>query len=77
VYDAVGVRIDEVPIVPEKVRQALKQKASGKEARYGPASFPDIPWPEPTRVPTPAEGGDGKALKREAAGTAVPPERQH
>jgi xanthine dehydrogenase molybdopterin-binding subunit B len=77
VYDAVGVRIDEVPIVPEKVREALKQKASGKEARYGPASFPDIPWPKPTRVPTPAEGGDGKALKREEAGTAVPPERQH
>ena len=77
VYDAVGVRIDEVPIMPEKVRQALKQKARGKEARYGPASFPDIPWPEPTRVPTPAEGGDGKALKREEAVTAVPPERQH
>ncbi len=77
VYDAVGVRIDEVPIMPEKVRQALKQKAKGKEARYGPVSFPDIPWPEPTRVPTPAEGGDGKALKREEAVTAVPPERQH
>jgi 4-hydroxybenzoyl-CoA reductase alpha subunit len=76
VYDAVGVRIDEVPITPEKVHQALKRKAKGHEARYGPTSFPDISWPEPTRVPTPAEGGDGKALKREAA-TAVPPERQH
>jgi len=77
VYDAVGVRIDEVPIMPEKVRQALKQKAKGKEARYGPASFPDIPWPEPIHVPTPWEGGDGKALQREETTTTSPPERQH
>ena len=77
VYDAVGVRIDEVPIMPEKVRKALKQKAKGEEARYGPASFPDIPWPEPIHVPTPWEGGDGKALQREETTTASPPERQH
>ena len=77
VYDAVGVRIDEVPIMPEKVRKALKQKASGKEARYGPTSFPDIPWPEPIHVPTPWEGGDGKALQHEETTTGPPPERQH
>jgi 4-hydroxybenzoyl-CoA reductase alpha subunit len=64
VYDAVGVRIDEVPITPEKVLKALRAKAKGEEGRVGPMSFPDIPWPEPTRVPTPWEGGDGKAAKR-------------
>ena len=63
VYDAVGVRVDEVPITPEKVFKALKKKEKGETPRYGPVSFPDIPWPEPTRVPTPAEGGDGKALQ--------------
>jgi 4-hydroxybenzoyl-CoA reductase subunit alpha len=63
VYDAVGVRIDEVPITPEKVRKALKLKAAGKDPRVGPNAFPDIPWPEPTRVPPPWEGGDGKAVK--------------
>ena len=63
VYDAVGVRIDEVPITPEKVKKALKQKASGKEPRVGPTSFPDVPWPDATRVPPPWEGGNGKALK--------------
>ena len=63
VYDAVGVRIDEVPITPEKVKRALKQKEAGKEPRVGPTSFPDIPWPDPIRVPPPSEGGDGKALK--------------
>ncbi|HEV2671442.1 MAG TPA: molybdopterin cofactor-binding domain-containing protein [Gemmatimonadales bacterium] len=64
VYDAVGVRIDEVPITPDKVLKALRAKAKGEEGRYGPTTFPDIPWPEPTRVPTPWEGGDGKAAER-------------
>ena len=64
VYDAVGVRVDEVPITPEKVLKAMRGKAKGEEGRVGPKSFPDIPWPEPTRVPTPWEGGDGKAAER-------------
>jgi 4-hydroxybenzoyl-CoA reductase subunit alpha len=62
VYDAVGVRVDEIPITPEKVLKALKKKAKGEEGRVGPLSFPDIPWPEPTRVAPPWEGGDGKAV---------------
>ena len=66
VYDAVGVRVDEVPITPEKVFKALHSK----DHRVGPKSFPDIPWPEPLRVPTPAEGGDGKALRVEAMAKA-------
>jgi len=61
VYDAVGVRIDEVPITPEKVFKALRRKAKGEEPRYGPDRFPDILWPEPIRVPPPWEGGDGTA----------------
>ncbi len=63
VYDAVGVRIDEVPITPEKVFKALKAKAKGEPGRVGPKGFPEIPWPEPTRVPPPWEGGDGKAVE--------------
>ncbi len=63
VYDAVGVRIDEVPITPEKVFKALRRKAKGEEPRYGPDRFPDIAWPEPTRVPPPWEGGDGRAVE--------------
>ncbi len=62
VYDAVGVRIDEVPITPEKVFKALRRKAKGEAPRFGPTAFPEIAWPEPTRVPPPWEGGDGKAV---------------
>ncbi|MGH9933090.1 MAG: xanthine dehydrogenase family protein molybdopterin-binding subunit [Pyrinomonadaceae bacterium] len=66
VYDAVGVRIDEVPITPEKVLKALRDKAKGREGRYGPDSVPSVEWPEPLRVLTPAEGGDGKEMPRVA-----------
>ncbi|MGH9410169.1 MAG: xanthine dehydrogenase family protein molybdopterin-binding subunit, partial [Vicinamibacterales bacterium] len=61
VYDAVGVRIDEVPITPDKIVRALRAKASGKPARVGPTAFPDVPWPEPLLVAPPWEGGDGRA----------------
>jgi CO/xanthine dehydrogenase Mo-binding subunit len=66
VYDAVGVRIDEVPITPEKVLLALRAKAQGKEGRCGPKSVPIIEWPAPLKVPTPAEGGDGREMPRVA-----------
>jgi hypothetical protein len=59
VYDAVGVRVDEVPITPEKIVKALADKAAGKPARYGPASFPSVAWPDALQVPPPWEGGDG------------------
>ncbi|HZN53976.1 MAG TPA: molybdopterin cofactor-binding domain-containing protein [Candidatus Polarisedimenticolaceae bacterium] len=62
VYDAVGVRIDEVPITPEKILRALDDLAKGKPGRYGPESFPEIRYPEPMLVPTPWEGGDGNAV---------------
>jgi 4-hydroxybenzoyl-CoA reductase alpha subunit len=66
VYNAVGVRIDEVPITPEKVLKALREKSKGGDGRYGPESIPSVEWPEPLRVLTPAEGGDGRELPRVA-----------
>ena len=61
VFDALGVRIDEVPITPEKIVRALEEAARGRPARVGPTGFPDVGWPEPLRVAPPWEGGDGKA----------------
>jgi len=66
VYDAVGVRIDEVPITPEKVMKALKEKAAGRDPRFGPTSVPHVDWPEPQRILTPSEGGDGREMPRVA-----------
>jgi hypothetical protein len=63
VFDAVGVRIDEVPITPEKVLAALEKKAKGEAPRVGPESFPSVPYPRPTFVLPPWEGGDGDELK--------------
>jgi 4-hydroxybenzoyl-CoA reductase alpha subunit len=62
VHDAIGVRIDEVPVTPEKILKALRAGAAGKPPRYGPTRFPGVPWPETLRVPPPWEGGDGKAV---------------
>jgi 4-hydroxybenzoyl-CoA reductase alpha subunit len=66
VYNAVGVRIDEVPITPEKVLRALRDKSRGRDARFGPATVPPVAWPEPLKVLTPAEGGDGSEMPRVA-----------
>jgi 4-hydroxybenzoyl-CoA reductase subunit alpha len=59
VYDAVGVRVDSIPVTPEKIVRALLAKASGKPARVGPTEFPSIAWPEALLVTPPREGGDG------------------
>lgn len=74
VFDAVGVRVDETPVTPEKVLAALDAKAKGKEPRVGPTAFPEIPWPEPFLVPPPWEGGDGKATNVPAKKHALPNE---
>ena len=62
VFDAIGVRIDEVPITPEKIMKALAEKRAGRDPRFGPSRFPDVIWPESLRVPPPWEGGDGNAV---------------
>lgn len=66
-FDAVGVRIDQVPIEPHMVLAALQAKEKGKEARFGPQEFPDIDYGETLIVPTPADGGDGTALNEDRA----------
>jgi hypothetical protein len=62
VYDAVGARVDEVPITPQKILKALARKAKGESPREGPTRVPDFAWPEPLRVPPPWAGGDGRAI---------------
>lgn len=45
VYDAVGVRIDETPITPDKVVRALELKQQGKAPRVGPTKLPLLTFP--------------------------------
>jgi CO/xanthine dehydrogenase Mo-binding subunit len=66
-HDALGVRVDEVPITPEKVLRAL----AAKDRRHGPARYPVIPMPPATRVPTPWEGGTGRAVEHETSAGGV------
>jgi 4-hydroxybenzoyl-CoA reductase alpha subunit len=53
IYDAVGVRVDEVPIHPEKVFAALERKRRGVEPRVGPNRVPEIVFPDPVEVEPP------------------------
>jgi CO/xanthine dehydrogenase Mo-binding subunit len=62
IYDAVGVRVDQVPIHPHMVLKAIESKAKGQPARYGPTKFPDVDFGETLLVPTPEQGGDGRAI---------------
>ena len=62
IFDAVGVRIDQSPIHPHMVLKALRSQEKGEAARFGPESFPDVDFGEVMHVPTPAQGGDGRAI---------------
>jgi 4-hydroxybenzoyl-CoA reductase subunit alpha len=66
-HDALGVRVDEVPITPEKVLRAL----ASPDRRFGPKSYPDVPMPEATRVATPEQGGTGRATEHETGAGGV------
>ena len=50
VYNAVGVRIDEVPITPDKILKALELKRQGKTARIGPERIPRFEFKAPLVV---------------------------
>jgi 4-hydroxybenzoyl-CoA reductase subunit alpha len=49
-HHAVGVRIDEVPITPDKILKALELKRQGKPARVGPVKLPLFTFREPIVV---------------------------
>ena len=51
VYDAIGVRFDEVPITPDKVLKAMESGAK----RVGPRKVIDFEFPEPIRVEVPKD----------------------
>jgi len=50
VHDAVGVRVDEIPITPDKVLRGLDLGRQGKPARVGPEKLPLFTFPQPRIV---------------------------
>jgi 4-hydroxybenzoyl-CoA reductase subunit alpha len=50
IYQAVGVRIDEVPITPDKIMKGLDLKRQGKSARIGPDKLPLFTFKDPVVV---------------------------
>ena len=70
-HDAVGVRIDEIPVTPEKVLKVLQSKEQRGDPRYGPYVFPQVDYPAPLFVPPPWEGGDGRAVEKSASASGI------
>ena len=62
VHDALGVWIDEVPVTPEKVVEALRRKGKGEPGRYGPPRFPAIPYPPVLKVEPPPKNASTSAI---------------
>jgi 4-hydroxybenzoyl-CoA reductase alpha subunit len=50
IYQAIGVRVDEVPITPDKIMKGLDLRRRGKPARVGPVSLPLFKFKEPLAV---------------------------
>jgi hypothetical protein len=61
VFDAVGVRVDEVPVTFEKVFAALERQRKGQPGRHGPDDMPAVDFGESLKIKTPWQGGDGTA----------------
>ncbi|PYN08265.1 MAG: aldehyde oxidase [Candidatus Rokuibacteriota bacterium] len=61
IYQAVGVRVDEIPITPEKVLKGLELKRQGKPARVGPDRVPLFTFKEPIVVES-AFGAPAEAI---------------
>jgi 4-hydroxybenzoyl-CoA reductase alpha subunit len=55
VYDAVGVRIDEIPITPDKILKAFDLRARGQEPRIGPRRIPAFAFPPARHIEVPDE----------------------
>jgi CO/xanthine dehydrogenase Mo-binding subunit len=71
VHDAVGVRIDEIPISPDKVLKALDLKRQGKPGRIGPDKLPLFKFPEARAVES-AFGQPAEKIAERPFGTPRP-----
>jgi 4-hydroxybenzoyl-CoA reductase subunit alpha len=71
IYDAIGVRMDQVPITPDMVLRGLELKRQGKPARIGPERLPLFRFKEPLAV----ESAFGQPAEAIAVRPFADPER--
>ena len=78
VFDAVGVRVDEIPVTPEKVFAALERKRKGKEARVGADQDAAARLEAVPQGAHPVAGWhrEGRGAGRRIAGCLTPPLRE-
>jgi 4-hydroxybenzoyl-CoA reductase alpha subunit len=50
IHHALGIRIDEVPITPDKILKALEEKRLGRPGRVGPVKLPLLTFKDPIVV---------------------------
>ena len=65
IHDALGVWIDETPVTPEKIVEALRRRDKGEAPRFGPTAFPAIPYPPALKVEPPPKDLDGRFAPQE------------
>ena len=77
VFDAVGVRVDEVPVTPEKIRKALQREGAGKGRAVRPGRvFPRSRIPSPCASRRPRRGATaGPRATAHATGRRGSPRR--
>jgi len=56
VHDALGIRVDEVPVRPDKVLAALADLQRGGTGRHGPTDLPEYTFRSPQLVDPPPDG---------------------
>ena len=60
IYNALGVRIDELPVTPEKILKALEDKAKGGTGRYGKTTVPTHTFAQPDKIARPWDSPQGE-----------------
>ena len=62
IHNALGIRIDELPVTPEKILRALADKAQGGPGRYGKSTVPAHDFPGRERIARPWDAPDGQKV---------------
>ena len=60
IHNALGVRVDELPVTPEKILKALEDKAKGGPGRYGKTTVPSYRFSKSEKIARPWDSPHGE-----------------